>query len=899
MNSNGNHYTLDADIDKIKTKTVERLISPLVYLVTNLRAEFYPPSQSNHDGNTVLLHVKQTLENFLAIGEGIIRNYPLAVGKALDELNGALSNVQISGNDLLNVGSEFVKSPGNANLRARTVKAGQNTLVAVARLMIMADMIEVRLILEQAEKVRNILEGTGKADSTKELLETCTNLDTELEILTEMTRKRLKDLKNPSEQDDLQAAIAMLKITTPIMIASSKAFVRHPELDAAKINREYAYGEMQKALDCFQDVIKGQVPSEEVAISRFGKINELVANLEEFQQRVHMDPSAYRPHKHRPQLEELLERIAYGSAQIADIGNTRPERRGQIIAGVNNLRQALQDLLKEYEQNIGRTEPNEDLDLSVVHLMGRVKDLRRFLRRAIVDHVSDAFVDTRTPLIMLIDFASRGDKPNTEQAAQMFQAHAENIVDVARLVCDMSNDSDGVRVLRYAALLCEKIAPQVVNAAFLLCEKPNSPVVQENMKVFENVWLDRLKVLTMAMDNLISVEDFLSVTEAHISEDVKNALKAIVERDAETLDRTAGAIRGRSIRVCDVVANEIEQLPPSHYSENVKDAIKRLREDALPQFVNRVEKIGSNIDEAKQSGIERDHKEDVDEMIEACNLVYEAVGDVRCAFLMNMNPEDMDSDNEYEEDGMTTVNDSRSQVSDNDGENQQRIMRHLPEESKREIQKQIDVFKITQRKFEYEVGKWDEAGNDIIALAKHMCQIMANMTDFTKGRGPLRTTMDVIKAAQEISDDGNKLNALAKQIGNESVESQTRSDLFAYSERITLFCHQLNVTSKVKADVQVVGDELRVSGLEAATSLIQNAKNLLNAVILTVKAAFIASTKYRRKESTKPRLVEWRMAPPQKQPLVKSPPKNQGIIRRVSERRPQQPMQTLSQFQAR
>lgn len=40
------------------------------------------------------------------------------------------------------------------------------------------------------------------------------------------------------------------------------------------------------------------------------------------------------------------------------------------------------------------------------------------------------------------------------------------------------------------------------------------------------------------------------------------------------------------------------------------------------------------------------------------------------------------------------MNDSRSQVSDNDGENQQRIMRHLPEESKREIQKQIDVFKV-------------------------------------------------------------------------------------------------------------------------------------------------------------------------------------------------------------
>lgn len=105
---------------------------------------------------------------------------------------------------------------------------------------------------------------------------------------------------------------------------------------------------------------------------------------------------------------------------------------------------------------------------------------------------------------------------------------------------------------------------------------------------------------------------------------------------------------------------------------------------------------------------------------------------------------------------------------------------------------------------------------------------------FYRGRGPYKTTMDIIKASQEISDDGAKLNALVRQIGNECVESTTKKDLFAYLERITLFCHQLNVTSKVKSDIQVVGDELRVSGLEAATSLIQNSKNLLNAVVLYV-----------------------------------------------------------------
>lgn len=124
---------------------------------------------------------------------------------------------------------------------------------------------------------------TSKINSIKELLETHTNLDTELQILTEMTKKRLKDLRDPSEQDDIQSAIAMLKITTPIMLASSKAYVKHPESIAAKINREYALSEMRKALDCFKDVVKGQEPSEEVAISKHGHINSLVQNLEDFQ----------------------------------------------------------------------------------------------------------------------------------------------------------------------------------------------------------------------------------------------------------------------------------------------------------------------------------------------------------------------------------------------------------------------------------------------------------------------------------------------------------------------------------------------------------------------------------------------------------------------------------------
>lgn len=84
---------------------------------------------------------------------------------------------------------------------------------------------------------------------------------------------------------------------------------------------------------------------------------------------------------------------------------------------------------------------------------------------------------------------------------------------------------------------------------------------------------------------------------------------------------------------------------------------------------------------------------------------------------------------------------------------------------------------------------------------------------FYRGRGPLKTTMDVINAAKKISEAGTNLDKLTKQIAHQCPESSTKKDLLAYLQQITLHCQQLNITSKVKADVQNISGELIVSGV--------------------------------------------------------------------------------------
>jgi ribosomal protein S15P/S13E len=456
-------YSFNFNIDDVKTRTVERLISPLIHLLTSLHANMQPLDGTSREGNEVLKRLRERLDNFIMTGQQVLQIKLQFTGaeKIFAQLTDALNDASLAGNNLLTIGEPFVADAENPNLRAQTVEASRATLLAIARLLIITDMIDVDIMIKQADKVRQHFNALKNVQSKSELLKTSQNLDMELHELMEMTRRRVRDLRDSAAQDDIQAAIAMLKITAPIMIASSKAFLQHPSLDGLRFNQNYADDELNRALNCFCDAVQGQRSHDDLALSQHGKLNDLALNFEKFQRRVYMDPSEFQSHRHRPQLEELLERIASASGLIADMNTTKPMRRDQIISGVNNLRKALQDLLEEYEQNVGSVEPSEDLDLCKVFLAHKVRDLRRHLRRTIVDHVSDVFVDTRTPLLQLVEYASSGNFPNTERSAELFQTQANNVVSVARLVANISHDVAGVRVLRYATLLCEKISPQV------------------------------------------------------------------------------------------------------------------------------------------------------------------------------------------------------------------------------------------------------------------------------------------------------------------------------------------------------------------------------------------------------------------------------------------------------
>ena len=183
------------------------------------------------------------------------------------------------------------------------------------------------------------------------------------------------------------------------------------------------------------------------------------------------------------------------------------------------------------------------------------------------------------------------------------------------------------------------------------------------------------------------------------------------------------------------------------------------------------------------------------QLVDSSRLLYDAVRHIRRTVLVGL-----ELDQHQSTSSSTSSSSEEADLSENQSESgdlSAETMRQLPEVERSKILEKVEEIKTEQTRFEEEVGKWEEEDNKLIVLAKVMLKIMLEMTDFTKGLGPITTSLQMIRAAQMISQAGTQLDKVARAVAEQCGETRTRQDLLAYLQRIALYCHQLNICSKV------------------------------------------------------------------------------------------------------
>uniref|UniRef100_A0A3B5LNE4 Catenin alpha-1 n=1 Tax=Xiphophorus couchianus TaxID=32473 RepID=A0A3B5LNE4_9TELE len=761
INTPNINFKWDPKSLEIRTLAVERLLEPLVTQVTTLVNSSNKGPSNKKKGRSKKAHVlaasvESATQNFLEKGEKIAKESQFLK----DELTAAVEDVRKQGESMRQASGEFAEDPCSSVKRGNMVRAARALLSAVTHLLVLADMSDVYKLLVQLKLVEDNLLKVRNAGTEQELGIQYKALKPEVDKLNMMAAKRQQELKDVHHKDQMAAARGVLQRNVPMLYTASCACLQHPDVAAYKANRDLIYKQLQQAVSGISNAAQA-TSTEDSALAQPGGAGELAYALNNFDKQIILDPVGFSEERFRPSLEERLESIISGAALMADSSCTRDDRRERIVAECNSVRQALQDLLSEYMGNAGRKDKSDALNTAIDRMTKKTRDLRRQLRKAVMDHVSDSFLETNVPLLVLIEAAKNGNEKEVKEYAQVFREHANKLIEVANLACSISNNEEGVKLVRMAASQLEALCPQVINAALALAAKPNSKVAQDNMDVFKDQWEKQVRVLTDAVDDITSIDDFLSVSENHILEDVNKCVIALQEKDVDGLDRTAGAIRGRAARVVHVVTSEMDNYEPGVYTEKVLEATKLLTDSVMPRFTEQVESAVEALSAGSQPV-------DENEFIDASRLVYDGIRDIRKAVLMIRTPEELD-DSDFETEDFDSRSKTSVQTEDDQliaGQSARAIMAQLPQEQKAKIAEQVASFQEEKSKLDAEVSKWDDSGNDIIVLAKQMCMIMMEMTDFTRGKGPLKNTSDVIKAAKKIAEAGTKMDKLGRSIAD-------------------------------------------------------------------------------------------------------------------------------------
>ncbi|XP_036606049.1 catenin alpha-2-like [Trichosurus vulpecula] len=245
--------------------------------------------------------------------------------------------------------SEFADDPCSSVKRGTMVRAARALLSAVTRLLILADMADVMRLLSHLKIVEEALEAVKNATNEQDLANRFKEFGKEMVKLNYVAARRQQELKDPHCRDEMAAARGALKKNATMLYTASQAFLRHPDVAATRANRDYVFKQVQEAIAGISNAAQATSPTDEN--KGHTGIGELAAALNEFDNKIILDPMTFSEARFRPSLEERLESIISGAALMADSSCTRDDRRERIVAECNAVRQALQDLLSEYMNN--------------------------------------------------------------------------------------------------------------------------------------------------------------------------------------------------------------------------------------------------------------------------------------------------------------------------------------------------------------------------------------------------------------------------------------------------------------------------------------------------------------------------------------------------------------------
>ncbi|XP_042289051.1 vinculin-like isoform X3 [Thunnus albacares] len=574
------------------------------------------------------------------------------------------------------------------------------------------------------------------------------------------------------------------------------------------------------------------------------KTNRAVANM--------------RPAKPAVTLEGKMEQALrwVNNPGVDDRGVGQAAIRGMVGEG----RRLAGGLLGPYRQDMtGRCDRTEALMTSLADMAGRgeaeapharataaqlqdsLKDLRQHMQEVMTQEVSDVFSDTTTPIKLLAVAATAPpDAPNREEVfderAGNFETHAGRLGATAEKAAAVGTaNKTTVEGIHAAVKHARELTPQVTSAARILLKNPGNKAAYEHFDTMKNQWIDNVERLTGLVDEAIDTKSLLDASEEAIKKDIDKCRVAMANVQPQMLVAGATSIARRANRVLLVAKREVENSEDPRFRDTVKHASDILSHTISPMVMDAKAVAGNIQDKALQKAY-----------LDSCLRILAAVGKVREAF----QPQEPDFPPPPPDLDQLHVSDEQAPPKPPLPEGEVPPPRPPPPEEKDEEfpeQKAGEVLSepmmVAARQLHDEARKWSSKGNDIIAAAKRMALLMAEMSRLVRGGSGNKRAL--IQCAKDIAKASDEVTRLAKEVAKQCTDRRIRTNLLQVCERIPTISTQLKILSTVKATMLGRTNISEEESEQATEMLVHNAQNLMQSVKETVREAEAASIKIR------------------------------------------------------
>ncbi|KAI6654324.1 alpha-catenin [Oopsacas minuta] len=480
--------------------------------------------------------------------------------KAANGINDAIQNIKIS--EELENHSDFYENCEKLIDNSRNLLDGSISLLGAL------DSGERRRLIRAAYSSIDRLGLVAGVRSMRGLLVCFKGFTEAMVLLLELIEGRKQDTTDVTLKEKLSNSVDELKQKIPPFSQAMQMYVRNPSQESAIQSRDYSVEQVKRCLENLIEVIdpnalKSFEDSSVIAsdinypFPGLGKAPILMSSVETVKRNLQeVAASGGREGLDETQLNREVESVARDSTSVAM--GVRDRRRDDILLACDRLR-AEQSVFSSALRNL-KANPNDDtlqhrMEGSAEMLCKYIDELDNTVRRVILEETVKTFTDTDTSLSELIDATNLDDEGTLSERVGSFREHTNKLTRVSNYAASKSGEERGVARIRYLSEEIDRLSPRVITAAETAFHTRDT-TNKEHLSMLSREWLDRVKNLTLAVDDVVDMKEFIVICEDNIYFYVTQCRDAFKQEEAGLLSTSVIAVKAHCLRVLDICRAE-------------------------------------------------------------------------------------------------------------------------------------------------------------------------------------------------------------------------------------------------------------------------------------------------------------------------------------------------------